>query len=204
MVTRLSGIKMILGHSWLKQHNPCINWRKGKLTLMRCQCQTTKGKTLPARVEEALDDDEMEIDDGIKGMKTEKIDKGDCIFMVDIEAFEEERRREEQIQVLGLLRGQRERYPTMTSSDYQSYDEWIGASGTKSQELNLEAMREEEEKSPEEYLPPEFLRYKAVFMKESFDQLPPRRPWDHHMRFSYFYGTRALRCTMSRASTIIT
>lgn len=81
---------MILGHSWLKQHNPRINWKKGKLTLMRCQCQTTKGKTLPARVEEALDDDKMEIDKDIKGMKMEKIDKGDCIFVVDIEAFEEE------------------------------------------------------------------------------------------------------------------
>lgn len=32
-VTHLSGVKMILRHSWLKQHNPHINWRKGKLTL---------------------------------------------------------------------------------------------------------------------------------------------------------------------------
>lgn len=90
-VTCLSGVKMILGHSWLKQHNPRINWRKGKLTLTQCQCQTAKGKTLPIHVEEASDEDEMEIDDGIKEMKTEKIDKGDRIFMVDIEYFEDER-----------------------------------------------------------------------------------------------------------------
>lgn len=57
--------------------------------------------------------------------------------------------------------------------------EWIGASGTRSQELNLEALKGEEEKSPEEYIPSEFMRYKSVFMKESFDQLPPCQPWDH-------------------------
>lgn len=32
-VTHLSGVKLILGHSWLKQHNPHINWKKGKMTL---------------------------------------------------------------------------------------------------------------------------------------------------------------------------
>lgn len=36
IITRLSGVRVILGHSWLKQHNPRINWRKGRLTLTRC------------------------------------------------------------------------------------------------------------------------------------------------------------------------
>ena len=66
-VTCLSSVKMILGHSWLKQHNPCINWRKGKLTLTQCQCQMAKRKILPARIEEAPDEDEMEVDDDVKG-----------------------------------------------------------------------------------------------------------------------------------------
>lgn len=83
---------MILGHSWLKQHNPRINWRKGKLTLTQCQCQTAKRKTLPERVEEAPDKDKMEVDDDMKEVKTETIDKGDRIFMVDIEAFKDEQR----------------------------------------------------------------------------------------------------------------
>lgn len=65
----------------------------------------------------------------------------------------------------------------MTSQDNNC--DWIGASGAKSQQLNLEALEGEEEKSPEEYIPPEFTWYKLVFMKESFDQLPPHRPWDH-------------------------
>lgn len=172
-----AGVKLILGHSWLKQHNPRINWRKGKLTLTRCQCQTAKRKTLPERIEEALDEDKMEIDDDMKEVKTETIDKGDHIFMVDIEAFEGEHRREEGLRVLGLLRGKRKWYPVTTSSPHENLGvkncDWIGASGTKLQELNLEALEGEEEKSPKEYIPPEFMQYKLVFMKESFDQLPP-------------------------------
>lgn len=185
-VTCLSSVKMILGHSWLKQHNPCINWRKGKLTLTWCQCQTAKRKILPACIEEAPDEDEMEVDDDVKGVKMETVDKGDCIFMVDIEAFEDERRREEGMRVLGLLRGRRKWYPVTTSSPYEDLGAksggWIGASGMKSQELNLEVLEGKEEKSPEEYIPPEFMRYRSVFMKESFDQLPPRRPWDHAIK----------------------
>lgn len=198
-VTCLSGVKMILGHSWLKQHNPHINWRKGKLTLTWCQCQIAKRKTLPECIEEVPDEDEMAIDDDIKGVKMETIDKGDCIFMVDIEAFEDECRWEEGLRVLGLLRGKRKWYPVTTSSPYEDLEvkscDWIGASGMKSQELNLEALEGEGEKLPEEYIPPEFMRYKLVFMKESFDQLPPHRPWDHtielipgsDLRFSKVY-----------------
>lgn len=139
-----------------------------------------KRKILPARIEEAPDENEMEVDDDVKGVKMEMIDKGDHIFMVDIEAFKDECRREEGMRVLGLLRGRRKWYPVTTSSPYEDLGVksggWIGASGTKSQELNLEALEGKEEKSPEEYIPPEFMRYRSVFMKESFDQLPPCRP----------------------------
>lgn len=55
----------------------------------------------------------------------------------------------------------------------------MGASSTKSQELNLEALEDEEERSIDELIPEEFLQYRSVFAKDSFDQLPPRRPWDH-------------------------
>lgn len=84
---------------------------------------------------------------------------------------------------MGILRGQRERFPITISSDYGDLDkgnsEWVGTSGMKLQELNLEALEGEREKSLEEYVPSEFMQYRSVFMKESFDQLPPHRPWDH-------------------------
>ena len=82
---------MILGHSCLKQHNPQINWKKGKLTLTCCQCQSTKKKTLPEHIQELPEDDDMEVDDFVtRDVRSEKIEKGDHIFMVDIEAFEDE------------------------------------------------------------------------------------------------------------------
>lgn len=50
-----------------------------------------KKRILPERIQEVPEDDEMEVDDVVmEDVKAEKIGKGDHIFMVDIEAFEDE------------------------------------------------------------------------------------------------------------------
>lgn len=49
-----------------------------------------KRKVLPEQIKEAPDEDEMEVDEEVKERKTEMIGKEDCIFMVDIKAFEDE------------------------------------------------------------------------------------------------------------------
>ncbi|KIO04552.1 hypothetical protein M404DRAFT_142751 [Pisolithus tinctorius Marx 270] len=35
-ITDLGGCTMILGHTWLHQHNPLIDWKTGKVRLGRC------------------------------------------------------------------------------------------------------------------------------------------------------------------------
>ena len=35
-VTRLGKEHLILGHSWLREHNPEINWQTGKVSMTRC------------------------------------------------------------------------------------------------------------------------------------------------------------------------
>ncbi len=38
MVTNLGKKDIYLGHDWLKQHNPAINWKTGSIIFQRCQC----------------------------------------------------------------------------------------------------------------------------------------------------------------------
>ncbi len=40
-VTELSNKQIFLGHDWLSQHNPIINWKTGGLMFARCQCHKT-------------------------------------------------------------------------------------------------------------------------------------------------------------------
>ncbi len=38
-ITELGDRQIFLGHDWLARHNPIINWKLGRLTFARCQCQ---------------------------------------------------------------------------------------------------------------------------------------------------------------------
>ena len=47
-------------------------------------------------------------------------------------------------------------------------------------ELAIEESKKHAKKSFEEIVPPEYHEFRdSVFGKESFDEMPPRRPWDH-------------------------
>ena len=62
----------------------------------------------------------------------------------------------------------------------------IGATGSISQQLQEQALKRaahEKKKTFEESVPKEYHEFKNVFSKESFDELPPRRPWDHAIDF---------------------
>jgi len=55
----------------------------------------------------------------------------------------------------------------------------VRATGTKSQQLAEAAQRAHPERTFEEIVPKEYWDFKDVFSKESFDELPERRQWDH-------------------------
>ena len=56
----------------------------------------------------------------------------------------------------------------------------IRALGSISQQLYNEAIQKDKKKKTlEELVPTEYHRFESVFTKASFDELPPRRPWDH-------------------------
>src|SRR5712692_10773041 len=48
-----------------------------------------------------------------------------------------------------------------------------------SQNLAIEAEKKKIKKSFEEIIPQAYHQFKAVFTKESFNEMPPSCPWDH-------------------------
>ncbi len=40
-IMELGDRQIFLGHDWLNQHNPIINWKTGGLTFAHCQCHKT-------------------------------------------------------------------------------------------------------------------------------------------------------------------
>jgi len=57
VISRLGKQSLILGYDWLKDHNPKINWEKGKVEMTRCplwceeRCALWKEQTCQKRVE---------------------------------------------------------------------------------------------------------------------------------------------------------
>ncbi len=89
-VTQLGKQDLILGHSWLKEHNPKIDWMTGKVHMTRCPkqcrgckeeqkqinaCRTGETPQLPEGTEE--DTEEEEDTDGAP-------EEGDRVFFVAV------------------------------------------------------------------------------------------------------------------------
>ena len=55
----------------------------------------------------------------------------------------------------------------------------IRAFQTKSSKIAEEAWKEAPRKTFEETVPKHYHEFKHVFTQEAFDEMPPRRPWDH-------------------------
>ena len=150
----------IIGHTWLFQHNPEIDWRTGKVQFTRCppDCHIVKkekanGHThnaklksqFPSLPDESLEDKEMEDQVEIRELNPE-IDPEDRVFV-----------------------------------SFLHHEQHINATSTVSQQLAEESHKQDSEKKRtfEEIVPEQYHQFKDVFSKESFDQLPDRKPWDH-------------------------
>jgi Reverse transcriptase (RNA-dependent DNA polymerase) len=55
----------------------------------------------------------------------------------------------------------------------------INATQNVSQKLAEEALKNQPKKEFDELVPKDYHFFKDVFSKESFDELPPKKPWDH-------------------------
>jgi hypothetical protein len=158
LVCSLGKTDMILGFTWLQHHNPDINWTSGAVHMTRCppECSTS-----PAAPTTAVASSKHRL----SRQKTASPPPVPTI------QFDEEESQD-------VWHGDWEDGTRILVGFLPPEGETIRAHGTKSQEF-AEKLHDHQVKPLEELIPKEYLEFKQVFSKEYFDQLPPRRPWDH-------------------------
>jgi predicted aspartyl protease len=175
-VTGLGKQNLILGHTWLKEHNPEVDWRTGKVEMSCCSprccngCRTEvreerrilkreaasinacRSGSFPATVED-VEEEEVASDEPAASDIPFDIEEGDCVWAT------------------GLI----------------PEAQYIQATSTISQRL-AEGFAKNVEANPT--LPtggrgagssvPDYVKiFGQVFSEEGFAKLPNRKPWDH-------------------------
>jgi len=163
-VSNLGKQNMILGYTWLKDHNPEVNWQTGEVQMNRCppRCEgcrvIRKEQASQKRIEtralnvcwsgplpEHVEDSEG--DETPVRTREAEYEQGDRLFMTRI-------------------------LSEPTAED-------LRAASTTSQKL-AEGARQSAEAQREPFIPPDCVRgFESVFAKEDFDILPEHRQWDH-------------------------
>src|SRR3954463_14326812 len=70
---------------------------------------------------------------------------------------------------------------------------WIHAHENMAMKLSIEAEMKKEKKTTEEIIPVHYHDFiKDVFSKESFNELPPEKPWDHMIKL--VPGAQLINC----------
>ena len=184
-VTSLGRIPIVIGHTWLVHHNPEIDWVTGSVTMTRCpdecgikriqanrarRARSLKKATLPAAQSQAI-----------------PIPKSPTPFVPSTP----DRRSNSVVVPHTFLANPGIHMPTKIASDdveegdrvfavFIHPEHKIGATGTISTQLAIEERgRTYKKRTFEELVPKVYQDFRDVFAKESFDRLPPRRPWDH-------------------------
>src|SRR5467141_3473802 len=163
-ITRLGKQSMILGMTWLNKHNPEIDFRAGTVKMTRCLphcCVACRSERRDERKAEKRD--------------TQKVNA--CCtgplpaFVEDADDEEDETDGEPE----GPAKEPLEEGDRIWATGLLPKPEYIRATATVSQRL---AQAFEANTEPTDILP--YLReFHSVFSKESFDDLPESRPWDH-------------------------
>jgi hypothetical protein len=158
-VIRLGKTKLIIGHTWLHHHNPEIDWELGKITLTRCpsNCCVTIRKLQNAECQK-----------GRKGRNAAEKPMEDPPPLEEI--VEEPLEKGDAIFAAYF-------------PNNSEHSEIIWVISTPSQQLAEAAKANKLTKTFEELVLDEFQDFRDVFSKDSFDQLPQWKPWDHHIEF---------------------
>ena len=161
-VTDLGGTSVIIGHPWLVEHNPEVDWVTGKVVMLRCPdgCNVRAAKTennrrrkvRAAKVKARR----------IPTIKDAMTEEGDVEM------------KDSMLADLGMGDGDR-----ILCVSLQSKSQDVRATSTVSQRLAEADEKMRVKKSFEEMVPGAYHEFKKVFLKESFDTLPACCKWDH-------------------------
>lgn len=153
-VTNLGTTSVYIGHTWLKKHNPTIDWTNARITFN--QCYSCKFITNLSEIE-TMNEKEERINSEFEGTPEEPLEEGDMLYMIDMDDYIETNGIE-----ISLLN------PTTSTSKGTRYDYILKYNPDIAQK-----------KTFNEVVPEEYHSYKDVFEEKEFDKLPQRRPWDH-------------------------
>lgn len=195
-VTNIGSAKVILGYSWLKDHNPEVDWQTKEVRMSRCpakckQCQSevrsernvrraevrrlnTFRKTPRPTVADCEDDDDLapqpeDEDDESEDFPLPELEEGDRIIATVVHSEEQQLRAAKAESAFRQWQTERAR------------QEEIRASSTIAQRL-AEGFAKNSgtpAKGFREIVPAYLHDFEGVFAKTSFDTLPSRRAWDH-------------------------
>jgi hypothetical protein len=179
-VTRLGKQKLILGYSWLRKHNPEIDWETRDVKMTRCpaSCATCRDEVRKERREARV---------VARILRSVRAGPFPSICVVDTDDREgEDHEDDDDPDLPGLIPDSEDDSDDednpIEDGDRIFYtrfgpSEDIRATSTVSQRL-AEAHAKNSGPPPTEV--PDWIReFEDVFNRESFDSLPERRTWDH-------------------------
>jgi hypothetical protein len=209
-VTKLGNQDMLLGMTWLKEHNPEVDWRAEKVEMTRCppKCDTCREKVkaekkaenqirrqnskrlsdcrkggFPVLVEEVEDEDdpwtakEHRVRScGFDGVFTEETLSEPSDLPSLMETDDDDDEEEEEDPDPRIEDSDRLFVATIYPEDPSHF---VRAASTVSQRLAEAFTKNSPTKTFRDVVPDSLHDFEDVFSKESFDNLPERRKWDH-------------------------
>lgn len=181
-VTQLGKQNMILGYTWLRDHNPEVDWQEKTVWMSRCppRCDTChlqekRMRTIAAQISACHAGDLPEL--------VEDVDDEEGGAVDNLEAGENVRFTKALKDLLcdNILYSEVEDGDRIFAAHIhpERREHVVRATSTVSQRL-AEAFAKNSDKPTFRDLVPESLHdFEDVFNKESFDSLPERRKWDH-------------------------
>jgi hypothetical protein len=170
-ITQLGKQNLILGFTWLREHNPEVDWQTKEVRMSRCpsRCNTCR-----------LDAKRVRREERVAAAQTLACRAG--AFPVLVEEVEDEE------EPPGLLEDEEE-----DDGDYTEIEDGDGifvatvypdgacirATSTVSQRLAEAFSRNTQQTSFHDTVPESLHTFEDVFNKDSFDTLPEQRKWDH-------------------------
>ena len=170
-VTQLGKQSIILGYTWLRKHNPEIDFNSGKVKMSRCSPRCCSGCRTELREERKAKKEEVRL---INACRTGPLPAfvEDCNDEDDdataFEGFTESTEDE------SLEEGDR-----VWATGLFPHGEEIRAASTISQRLAEAFQKNSIPADFEKHIPEHLRDFHSVFSKESFDNLPESKPWDH-------------------------
>jgi len=205
-ITQLGKQSMILGFTWLREHNPEINWQTKEVRMSRCpaccdtcrldakherkeqraaaaQIRACRSGGFPVLIEEIEDEDDcihggMEESEG--GAPRPLLKKSDH-FPKDLPDLVDVHDDDDDDNV-EIEEGDCIFVATIHPEDIHHF---VRASSTVSQRLAEAFTKNSGQASFRDSMPESLHDFEDVFSKESFDSLPDRRKWDHAIELEH-------------------